>query len=197
MSALLGLDEDQLTDRQAEFIRYYHSRMPVGMNDCVMNKICRKFEQEFDGILTRSRVDAPFDYRFMRNDSQYSQRLYNDVKQVFDNYNKRLKKYKVFAEYERIDDFEWQQALTEIEDEFRRSCDELCPNEDVLCNVILDICYKTSSTKRFAWSMCAENIIKNLLVVNDGVVRYPVPDESGNISYAGKKFSIHKKELTI
>lgn len=197
MDELLSIGEDQRTERQSEFVRYYKNRMPVGTNDCVMNIICKKFEQEFDGFLSRRRVDIPFDYKFLRTKSGYSRRLYDDVKRLFDNYNQRLKKYKVFAEYEKVDDFEWQSALVEIEEEFERVCTELCPDENMLCNVILDLCYTKSSTKRFAWRMCGSTIIRNLLEFNNGVVKYPIPDDSGDISYAGKRFSLHKKELSI
>ena len=103
----------------------------------------------------------------------------------------------MFAEYEKVDDFEWQSALVEIEEEFERVCTELCPDENMLCNVILDLCYTKSSTKRFAWRMCGSTIIRNLLEFNNGVVKYPIPDDSGDISYAGKRFSLHKKELSI
>ena len=48
---LLAIPTSEQTERQKDFIRYYHSRMPVSNNDCVMNRICRRFEQEFDGYL--------------------------------------------------------------------------------------------------------------------------------------------------
>lgn len=63
---LLSIPEERRTERQSDFLRYYRKRMPVGINDCVMNKICRRFEREFDGYLGRHNSATEFDYTMRR-----------------------------------------------------------------------------------------------------------------------------------
>lgn len=61
---------DELTERQSDFLRYYDYRMPVGTGDCVMNKICKRFEQEFDGYIRKHNSKIKFDYTIMKNASE-------------------------------------------------------------------------------------------------------------------------------
>ena len=35
--------------------------------------------------------------------------------------------------------------------EFEERAREICPSEAILCNIVVDICYKTNGTKQFAW----------------------------------------------
>ena len=60
---------------------------------------------------------------------------------------------------------------------------------------VLDICYKRTATKRFAWAMCGDEIIENLLEKNNRLISYPFYDENGDFDYCGKKFSIRTISL--
>ena len=77
-----------------------------------------------------------------------------------------------------------------MNDEFRRECSEACPNEDALCNILLDLCYQRSATKRFVWGTCGHVIIRNLLEHNGGMISYPALDDDGDLTYCGKRFSV-------
>lgn len=188
---------DELTDRQRDFLRYYDYRMPVGTGDCVMNRICRRFEEEFDGYIGRHNAIVSFDYTIMKSDAEYSQSQFNAVKKLYDDYNKRLRSYAVFANYERVDECDSFTELTLMNDEFRKECTMICPNREALCNMILDICYTRSATKKFAWSMCSSDIIHNLLLRNSGTLSYPESDPDGDIEYAGQRFSIRSKVVEV
>ena len=194
---LREMPDKKLTDRQREFLRYFNYRIPVGTGDCVMNRICRRFEEEFDGYIGRYNSKVQFDYNFMRNDSEYSYSQYSDIKKLYHDYTQRLRNYSVFANRERIDKYDSRAELSIMNDEFRRKCTIICPNKDMLCNIILDICYKRSSTKRFAWSMCGADIIHNLLSKNENTISFPVIDADGDIEYCGNKFSETSKRIEV
>lgn len=181
----------ETTERQREFIKYYEYRLPVGTNDCVMNKICRRFEDEFDGHIGRHNSTTKFDYTIMRSSVEYSPKQYSAIKKLYEDYNKRLISYSVFADYERVDEYESVATLSIMNDEFRKECNKICPNSQALCNIILDICYKKSSTKRFAWSMCGTDIIHNLLLKNDGRISYPEVSPEGDLDFCGNKFRVN------
>lgn len=187
----------EATDRQRDFLRYYEYRMPVGTHNCVMNRICRKFEEAFDGYIGKHNSAVKFDYTIMRSDAEYTPRQYSSIKKLYDDYNRRLMSYSVFADYERIDEYDAFSTLSMMNSEFRKECDKISPNSDVLCNIILDICYRKSSTKRFAWNMCGTQIIHNLLKRNENQISYPVLDANGDIEFSGLKYSVETKTIGV
>lgn len=197
VSEMKKLPYESLTDRQKDFLRYFDYRMPVGVGDCVMNKICRRFENEFDGYINKHNMSVKFDYTIMRNNADYSNSQFNAIKKLYDDFNKRLRNYAIFADYERIDDCDSSKEMSAMNDEFRKECSIICQNEDSLCNIILDICYTRSSTKRFAWSMCGHNIIHNLLLKNNNTISFPVIDCNGDIYYCGERFSVISKRIEV
>ena len=192
-----ALPYKDLTDRQKEFLYYFDQFMPVGDGDCIMNKICRKFENEFDRYISKHNFASQFDYTIMKSDAEYTPQQFYNIKRLYDDYNKRLAGYAVFADYERTDSYESISELAMMNDEFLKQCERICPNHAVLCNIVLDLCYKKSSTKRFAWSMCGDEIINNLLKHNDYIISYPYFDEDGEITYHGNSFSVATKKIEV
>lgn len=192
---LLMIPPENLSDRQKDFLRYYRSRMPVGTNNCVMNRICRRFEAEFDGYLGRHNADTDFDYTIMKSGIEYSKSQYNAILKLYESYNKRLRSYAVFANYERVDEYDTFSRMLEMKNEFIGECTRICPNRFVLCDIVLDICYQRSATKRFAWEMCSTEIIENLLAKNNGVISYPALDPNGSVEFAGNRFSVKQQVI--
>lgn len=190
IDSLIKTPKDELTERQAEFLKYYWIQMPLGVNDCVMNKICRKFEERFDGIMSGT-SNKEYDYSFMKDDSEYNRNQYNAIKKLYEQYNRRLKSFKVFENIERMDSFDALKSLSDIQESFERDCSAICSNRHALCNIILDICYTRKSTKTFAWHICSNEIIENLLANNNNTISFPMLNEDGDVSYAGKKFEIN------
>ena len=141
-----------LTDRQAEFLRRYRMMMPVGVSDCVMNRICRRIEKEFDGYVRRQSASNSFDYRIMMSGAEYTPRQYTAVRQLYEDYTKKIAGYTIFANYERVDECDAYAMITDMDREFRRECAIACPDERALCNIVLDLCYRKKTTKRFAWN---------------------------------------------
>ena len=197
VAELQALGDDEITDRQREFLKYYYHRMPVGTGGCVMNKICKRFEDAFDGHIGKHNAAVKFDYHFMRSDAEYTPKQFNAIKRLRDDYNRRLSSYAVFADYERVDEYDSFAAMSMMNEEFRRECSVICPDSKALCNIILDICYTKSSTKRFAWSMCGDDIIHNLLSSHDGVISYPVPDAGGEFEYCGERYAVETIQIGV
>lgn len=197
VSDIYKLPIAETTERHREFIKYYEHNMPVGNSDCVMNKICRRFEKEFDGYIGKHNAAIKFDYSIMRSPSEYTPRQYSSVKKIYEDYNKRLANYAILTDYKRIDEHDSSITLSIMNDEFRKECNKICPNKYALCNIILDICYTKSSTKRFAWSMCSTEIIHNLLAKNENRISYPSMDMDGDITFGGKTFSIKTTTIEV
>lgn len=189
VAELKSIHPDELTDRQKEFLRYYDLRMPVGTNNCVMNRICKRFEETFEGYICKH-INSKFDYTIMKSNTEYSSRQFAAIKRLYDSYNKRLSNYAIFAEYERVDNANFMAAVSGMYEDFKTECIKTCPNRFALCDIILDICYSRSATKKFAWGMCGTEIIRNLLVLNNYKISYPIPADDGDIVYCGNTYSI-------
>lgn len=185
------------TERQLEFIRYYDYRIPVGTHNCVMNKICKRFEEEFDGYIGKCSNNQQYDYTVLRSDAEYTPRQFSSIKKLYEDYTKRLVSYSVFTDYERVDNFESYSTLSMMNDEFQKECSKICPNREALCNIVLDICYNKNSTKRFAWNMCGTDIIHNLLLKNHYRISFPTINTDGDFEYCGNKYIVETKTIGV
>lgn len=190
------------TDEENSFIKYYERFMPVGKNPCVINRICWLFENEFDGYLSQNKKQPVFDYTILKSDAEYSQYTYKKIQAIYKEYTKRVAKYITESRKTRyIDDTEVYLTNRNIfVEEFRRECEIACSNEKELCNIILDICYTKEVSKQFAWDVCGDTIIKNLLEKNNNLIHYPVrTDFSSNYDfvYRGIPFVMEEQELEV
>lgn len=191
LSELLETPECDRTDKQNEFVGYYEHRMPVGVGNCVMNRICRRFEMEFDGKL-KGFCEEPFDYTIMKSGAEYSSAQMSKIRKIYAEHNEALKDYESAVKTKRITRKPGDRRMMEMD--FRRKCLEVCSNLDTLCDMVLDMCYCKSGTKSFAWDICSHNIIMNLAARNGMNLSYPCQDDDGDIEYHGKRFAIHTTE---
>lgn len=194
---LTSLSYSSLNERQRGFLKHYYDKMPVGTRDCVVNKICKRFEDEFDSYVSKHKGESEFDYHILRSEAPYTYQQYSGFKKLYEIYNRRLQNFSIYANYERMDQQETLEVYWVLNDNFLEECVKLCPNRDSMCNIILDVCYQKSSSKRFAWNMCGDDIIRNLLSQSDGYIQYPVEDANGELMYCGNRFSIHKKKIEV
>lgn len=187
----------ELTERQQDFLWRYQRGMPVGTGPCVMNKICERIEEEFDGFVGKAVAASTFDYTIMKSSATYTPAQFRAIANLYDEYNKQLKNYVVLSKEEHEDSFVRAVTLSDLADDFKRRGLEVCSNSKVLCNIVLDLCYKKSSTKKFAWDMCIGDIIENLLEKNGNIITYPTADPDGDIVYCGTKYRITSSPCEI
>lgn len=185
----------ELTDDQANFLDGCDRRNPVGTNLCVMNKICKRIEEEFDGCIVRYGSSVEFDYNFMKTGASYSHDKFREIERLYNAYNRRIRSYTVRRTIEAVDPCEAAAQYHIIDVEFKDECERACPDSSALCDIVLDLCYTKSSSKNFTWNMCGDDIAENLRKRNGGVLRYPVADESGDIVYGGNRYRIATKRI--
>lgn len=189
LDSILSVDIDSLTDEEREYRNRYMKHMPLNDNGCVMNRLCHAIEKEFEGYASSVKADSTFDYTILKTpDVIYDDALFRALGEVYLEYvNKRA----ICANElrnKRMDKWDFSESLSMIADEYIRKCKEICPNEEVLCNIILDICYTSNKTKAFAWDVCGKQIVKNLLKRNNGQINYIVKSDTGDIEYGGCRF---------
>lgn len=192
---LTCLPEDERTDEINEFLDYYYQLLPVGNGDCVMNRICRKFEDAFDGYLTKHKPEAAFDYSIMKHGDHYTKQQMKQLTDVYRNYMLRMRTAVVYRNYERVDQDDAIMADIEMRREFLRECTTICPDRFTLCDILLDLCYKKGNTKKLVWDMCGDEIIENLLQRNNKRISFPKLDPAGETSFGGDRFSMVTVEM--
>jgi hypothetical protein len=63
---------------------------------------------------------------------------------------------------------------------------EICNNEDMLCDLLLDYCYLHNGNKEILWNVCGETLIARLM--QDRKLYYPMLDHNGEFEVQGKKY---------
>lgn len=192
---LRALPYSELTDRQKDFLRYYDLGMPVGIGNCVMNRICRRFEEEFDGYVGKYSENAQFDPSIMKSGTEYKQHQFYALKNLYEEYTSKQKRFILYAKTNNIDNDDFQASKSALFQEYMRQCHELCQNDEALCDIMIDLLYRKNSGKRLFWMMCSETIIQNLLKKNGGVMMVPVRDDSGNIVFGGERYRVEEKTM--
>ena len=198
-----GLDVKELIEKEdrnedeEQFLKYYYIKMPVFNNNSVMNRICWKIEKEFDGFKSiGTKEEDIFDSSILKSPTKYSKKRFTDIKSIYEDYNIKLREHAQSSSKSKIDKDEEKTKRIVVKENFKKQAQEICNNEDELCNIVVDLCYKNNYSKQFAWDICGNVIIKNLLIRNNNIVQYPIADDKGNIEYGGEKFSMFVKDIS-
>ena len=195
ITELLQLSDDQLTEEQRRFIFYYWKRMPVGVHDCVMNRICRIVEEAFS--TGNAENEHMFDYTIMKSGASYHKDQYYAMEKLLKAYNEKMSELSMRNDFCASNSDELSEYITHIQNEFREKAAGISSNDEQFCDIILDLCYRKSGTKQFAWDMAAGLIVKNLLVKNSNKLSYPIADPDGDITYMGDRYSMTMMEVEL
>ena len=195
IDTLLQKNPESLTDDEREFIRMYYFKMPVGMNNSVMNKICRKVEDELRGYVSEITSNQSFDYSILKCNVEYGRHQYYDIRKLYLDHLEKIKALAKQVNMYKVSEDETHSRRLAIIYKYDAACAVVCPRSDQLCDITLDMCYRKEGTKQFAWDMSSAQIIRNLLKRSNGIIRYPYRDENGPISYGGARFSVKELEL--
>lgn len=185
--------EEERTERMNDFLHYYFIRIPVGINNCVMNRICRKVERVFGVQVKRKISESEFDYSILKSGVSYKKSQYQAISKLYAQHKKDMQEYnsRAISMAKRADELEYDPFDREnFVRRFTEQCLGVCSDGRVLCEIMLDICYKREGTKQFVWDVCAAEILLNLLDSHDNMISYPVRDENGEIVYSGERFSM-------
>lgn len=197
------LETTDRNERQEEFVKWYYKKYPVSDENGVMNRLCHYVEQEFDGYVKSVKVQD-YDYKELL----VSERFGNDyigkenidkIKELLYNYKQFWQSMAITSSIQRVDIENSNAYKISLNEWFKRELDNICVSAIKQCDVLLKLCYSNEQSKRFVWSMCGEQIVKNLLKKNKKY-SYFVADDNGETHYKGeryKKVSVNIKEEDI
>lgn len=181
------------TEEEEVFIYNYEKYLPVSRAPGTMNRICWKIEEAFPTMDVLPNVE--FDSSILKSDLQYSQEEYNAIKNLYDEYNNNMQLFLKRKKQNELGDDEAGFDVIHLKDIFVEECSKVCPNDEILANIVVDLCYTSNKNKTFAWDVAGEQIFNNVLKNNDNIIRYPVKDENGDIEFGGNKFSLYTQQI--
>ena len=178
------------TFREKEFLMNYEYGCPVNVTPCLCNKIAWMVEDHFRDVSLKYEVET-FDKELLKNpDIEYSTRTYNKVKAIKEEYDKVVKS-SIYNQKHDYNDttYDIEDRKTTLHEKYMTKCLEACNDEDMLCNIIVDICYNgVKKSKQFAWDLCGDVMVRNLLRHHNNKLAYPKQVEQGDFTYKGLQF---------
>ena len=181
------------TDEEAVFLYNYEKYMPISRAPGTMNRICWKIEDAFQ--TTDVLPDVEFDRTILKSGAEYSAEDLEAITQLYHEYNASMQ---LFLKGVKKNDSskEERDAFTDqLTEEFYHACCSVCPDIEVMTNILVDVCYTSNKNKSFAWELAGEQIFQNVLKNNGYVIQYPTKDNNGDIDFCGQKFSLYTQQI--
>ena len=152
-------NEDSLSDEKKDFLFWYRRKMPVGIGNCAMNKICWYVESQLDGYKSQLHRNSEFDYNSLKVKRRCTEEHRQALRDLEKEYCECIKEYKS----KRPTDKEQTNVNRKyLCNKFKEMARSICPNDDERMNIILDITYGYKGNRQFCWDCIGELIIKRL-----------------------------------
>lgn len=178
---------DVRTEEQEEFLRYYDLLSVTSNNGSTINKICNRLEEDFKNLKTRIK-EVDFNVNILKTNKRINRSLYKSVEELYITYKDAV--YSFMSNATKMDEEEKKSSRKVFVDKFKEEAFNICSNEEDLCNILVDMLYKTASSKQFVWDICGEYIVNKLLKDNDNTINYPVESAKGDICWNGVNYEI-------
>lgn len=191
------INKTDLTDDEKNFVEWFYKKCPVSDNLSVMNRLCHMVEREFNGYIHSLNSNSEFNYTILKSGVEYKEATKQQIYNVYKQYLEEYQRFVISSKQTRMDSDEIGIYKTMLLENYRRKCIEICPNEVELCDILIDLCYSKTNSKKFVWDISGEQIVRNLLVYKDNKYTFCVKNDDGNIEYAGKKYRAVTKVLEV
>lgn len=172
-------------------IQYYLYRMPVGINSCTMNRLCWTIEDELEDFEEELKIKRKFDYDSLKSGVEYTNSQYYGIRSIFKDYLRFARGNAIHSgngNNNKETGADRKERITLYQESMFRNLHDKCSNDDVLCDIMLDLCKKNASSIAIVWELFHDTLIKRLLERHDGMIHSLVQDENGDIEYDGKRF---------
>lgn len=181
-------NDGNLQENEQKILEFYKKRLPLDVSPSTMNRICWAIEDEFDGVDLFENVD--FDYSIYKNHIEYSKEDYELIKLKCEAYKQKKREInkKKFVECEDEEESISDQIM-KLNTDLEENCFSICPNEHVLCEILLDVCYRDGFDTSIVWNLCGDTIVDKLVKKSKSYC-YPEQDANGEFSYSGVMFAM-------
>lgn len=180
---------DVMSEEQRIFVERFLHSLNLDSSKSTCNMICWEIEEIFDGraCFTQNKVDL---YSLVRRNEECSPALLDKVTRLCKKSEKKKAIKCTIGFLLNKQDAEYDEEYSSVDYDIVDALSEICNNEDVLCDILLDYCYKYNGNKEILWTTCGEVIVKRL---SDGKnLCYPMADPNGDFEVQGKKYSMRE-----
>lgn len=171
------LSRNDLSEELEREKMYFYNKCPVDMSPGTINRIAWAVNKKFEAF--NSLPVVPFDKNLIKSNVEYDMQYFYRVRDVYKEYKANIvnlvKKTKT-DEIDEENDGVSNKSL--IDFVFRSKFAEACPNEKILCDILIDLLYDKPNAKGIVWDMCGDVIIENLLEKSGGLLSYPVKTDT-------------------
>lgn len=187
------MNSESLSNDEVAFLKNYHKNLPLDRSPSVMNKICWAIEDVFDDM--KFVPNERFDYSILKSGISYDNDLYRSILKLYDEYKKLTSVANKINAKKSLNHDEESTGRDQIMHWFAESCIKACPDESILCEILIDASYNGKLNKHLVWYVCGDVIVNNLLQKNNNLISYPVLDKSGDIKCCGGTFTMKTIEV--
>lgn len=175
----------EISPNHKVFVEKFYRSLKLDSAESTCNMICWEIENIFDN----QRGFAPKSvslYDLIRSNHETSPNLLDKITKLCKAFEKK-KAVRCLIEY-LIDDGETEPEYQEVDYDMSDVLYEVCNNEEKLCDLLLDYCYKYNGSKEILWNVCGETIVRRL--AKDSIMYYPALDPNGCFEVQGRKYSM-------
>jgi hypothetical protein len=163
--------------------------------DCTVNRICRYIEQNMQDF-KELKMTNDYDYEVLKSNIEYSKITYNRIAEIYKTYKNKMKELTVELKIAKRDNDFAAQKKQDIQNKFIEDCVLACPDQAMLADILVDMVYGAKGSKEFAWLICGEQLIENLLNNYDRKIEMPIKsDDEYDFDFGGEKFKIIEKVI--
>ncbi len=179
-------NSQNLTENEQKMLDLCKKKINLDLSPSTMNKICWAVEDKFDGVDLFKDVD--FDYSVYKSGVRYDDIIYVQIKNLCKDHLKKIRQINKSRAVENQDETDYSADKQQLFSMLTEECEKICPDEKVLCDILLDLCYRDGVNTSIVWTVCPDVIIDNLLNKHNSILSYPFKSEDGNILCCGNTF---------
>lgn len=176
---------NDITPNHKVFIEKLFRALKLDKSESTCNMICWAIEDIFDNQKGFAPQETDL-YSIVRSNDTLVQDIFNKVTKVC-KLSERKKAIRCIIEY-LIDDGESDADYQNVDYDLSDELYGICNNEEQLCDMLLDYCYKYGGNKEILWNVCGETIVRRLM--KDNQLFYPIRDDNGSFMVQGKSFTM-------
>lgn len=163
------LNKTELNEIEENFVKWYYTKLPVGISNCAMNNICKHVEEEMSNCKSKLKKDGSFDYTKLKikmNMTQKNKEAYALYYPLLFNlcniYVSKIASFKTNNTKAINDKENAVHNRDELRKWIKKEAQKICPDNKLRLNIILDLCYGQKNNKQFCWDTIGDLIIEHL-----------------------------------
>lgn len=165
------LNTEVLSDELKTEREYFYNMCPVDMSPGTVNRIAWAVDKKFKDF--EKLPSVCFDKEQIKSGVLYSQSDFYKVADVYKEYKNSITSLLKKINTDELSEDDGVSDMSVVNLIFKGKFDEVCPNEKMLCDILIDLLYDKPNSKGVVWEMCGDIIIDNLLSKSGGFVEYP------------------------